>query len=84
MENSFPKLFIPGPTHVSKDILEELCTDQIGHRTPEISELIDFIVKGIKEILYTGEGKYKRNKNNIKKGILIPKNILRDIKELLK
>jgi len=41
-------------------------------------------IKGIKEILYPGEGKYKRYKNNIKKGILIPKNILRDIKELLK
>lgn len=53
MENNFPKLFIPGPTHVSKEILEEFCTNQIGHRTPEISELIGFITHGIKEILYT-------------------------------
>ena len=42
--SKFPKLFIPGPTHVSNDILEILSTEQIGHRTPEISELIDFIV----------------------------------------
>ena len=53
MENNFPKLFIPGPTHVSKEILEEFSTDQIGHRTPEISTLIDYIVDGVKEILYT-------------------------------
>ena len=53
MENNFPKLFIPGPTHVSKEILEEFSTDQIGHRTPEISTLIDYIVNGVKEILYT-------------------------------
>ena len=38
--SKFPKLFIPGPTHVSSDILQELSTEQIGHRTPEISELI--------------------------------------------
>ena len=33
MENNFPKLFIPGPTHVMKEILEEFSTDQIdiGH-----------------------------------------------------
>ena len=36
----FSKLFIPGPTHVSDDILDVLSTPQIGHRTPEISELI--------------------------------------------
>ena len=40
----FPKLFIPGPTHVSNDILEILSTPQIGHRTPEISELINCMV----------------------------------------
>ena len=45
----FPKLFIPGPTHVSDDILKVLSTPQIGHRTPEISELIDYLVKGIQK-----------------------------------
>ena len=41
--NSFPKLFIPGPTHVSQDILDTLSMPQIGHRTPEISQLINDI-----------------------------------------
>ena len=44
--SDFPKLFIPGPTYVSEDILDSLSTPQIGHRTPEISELIDYLVKG--------------------------------------
>ena len=39
--SKFPKLFIPGPTHVSDDILKVLSTPQIGHRTPEISELMN-------------------------------------------
>ena len=38
--SKFPKLFIPGPTHVSDEILKAFNTPQIGHRTPEISELI--------------------------------------------
>jgi len=50
---NFPKLFIPGPTHVSDDILKILSTPQIGHRTPEISELIKDLTKGLQEILYT-------------------------------
>ena len=49
----FPKLFIPGPTHVSDDILNELSTKQIGHRTPEISELIKTLIHGIQKLLYT-------------------------------
>ena len=51
--SDFPKLFIPGPTHVSDEILDVLSTPQIGHRTPEISDLIDFLVDGIQNILYT-------------------------------
>ena len=51
--NEFPKLFIPGPTHVSNDILEILSTPQIGHRTPEISILISDIKRGLKKVLYT-------------------------------
>ena len=53
-----PKLFIPGPTHVSDDILEVFKTPQIGHRTPEISELISGIVKGVQEVLYTNNNIY--------------------------
>jgi len=77
----FPKLFIPGPTHVSNDILETLSTEQIGHRTPEISELIDFIVQGIQKILYTKNRIYlvshaatglweMGTKNSVNKGVL--------------
>ena len=48
-----PKLFIPGPTHVSDDILESLSEPQIGHRTPEISDLINDITVGVQKVLYT-------------------------------
>lgn len=79
--SKFPKLFIPGPTHVSNDILETLSTKQIGHRTPEISELIDFIVQGIQKILYTKNRIYlvshaatglweMGTKNSVNKGVL--------------
>ncbi len=53
-----PKLFIPGPTHVSDEILESFSTPQIGHRTPEISELISYVVKGIQKVLYTNNHIY--------------------------
>lgn len=49
----YPKLFIPGPTHVSKDILNSISQNQIGHRTPEMSELIKEIKSGIQDVLYT-------------------------------
>lgn len=79
--SDFPKLFIPGPTHVSDDILESLATPQIGHRTPEISELINYLVKGIQDILYTKNDIYLTSfaatglwelgtKNSVNKGIL--------------
>ena len=51
--HKFPKLFIPGPTHVSDDILESISERQIGHRTPEISDLINDITLGIQKLLYT-------------------------------
>ena len=40
----YPKLFIPGPTHVPENIMNILSTPQIGHRTKEISELIESII----------------------------------------
>ena len=49
----YPKLFIPGPTHVSDDVLQAMATPQIGHRTPEISVLIQEIIEGIQKVLYT-------------------------------
>ena len=77
----FSKLFIPGPTHVSDDILDVLSTPQIGHRTPEISELISFLVKEIQNVLYTKNHIYlvshaatglweMGTKNSIKEGVL--------------
>lgn len=54
----YPKLFIPGPTHVPKSVMKVLSTPQIGHRTEEISELIEFIVKGIQKVLYTNNNIY--------------------------
>ena len=49
----YPKLFIPGPTHVPDDVLQAMAINQIGHRTPEMSDLIKEIKGGIKEVLYT-------------------------------
>jgi len=39
-------------------------------------------LKGVKEILYPGQNKYKRFKDNLKKEIEINKNIEKDLKEL--
>jgi LDH2 family malate/lactate/ureidoglycolate dehydrogenase len=39
-------------------------------------------IKGIKEILYPGQSKFKRYKKNLKKEIKIPINILEDLKKL--
>ena len=40
-------------------------------------------VKGVSEVLYPGESKFKRFKNNLKKEIKITKNILNDLDSLL-
>jgi len=79
--SSFPKLFIPGPTHVSKDLLDIFSTPQIGHRTPEISELINSITPRIQKLLYTKNHIYLVShaatglwemglRNSVKKGVL--------------
>lgn len=79
--SSFPKLFIPGPTHVSQDVLDAFSTPQIGHRTPEISELINNITPGIQNLLYTQNHVYLVShaatglwemglRNAVKKGVL--------------
>ena len=41
-------------------------------------------IKGIKEILYPGQNKFNKYKNNLKKEIKISKNIMEDLKSLLK
>ena len=40
-------------------------------------------IKGIKNIMYPGENKFNRYKKNIKKEIFIPKNIKKDLKNLI-
>ena len=39
-------------------------------------------IKGVKEILYPGQGMRSRYIQNLKKGIVIQKNILEDMKRL--
>jgi len=39
-------------------------------------------IKGVKEILFPGQNKYKKYKTNLKKKIAIPNNILEDLKKL--
>tara|TARA_B100000686_G_C16772238_1_gene965955 strand:+ start:1459 stop:2466 length:1008 start_codon:yes stop_codon:yes gene_type:complete len=41
-------------------------------------------IKGVKEILYPGQNKHQRYKNNLKKEIKIPKNVFIEIESLLK
>jgi len=41
-------------------------------------------IKGVKEIFYPGQNKYNRYKNNLKKEILITKNIFKDLENLKK
>jgi L-2-hydroxycarboxylate dehydrogenase (NAD+) len=41
-------------------------------------------IKGVKEILYPGQNKFNRYKNNLKKEIKISKNIMEDLNSLLK
>lgn len=47
------KLFIPGPTEVRKEILDELSHPQIGHRTEEFRQLFASLKPGLKKIFYT-------------------------------
>ena len=59
----------------------------IGNYSQRIKENIRRIkrlpkIKGVKEILYPGENKFRRYKKNLKRNIIIPKNIQKDIEEL--
>lgn len=47
------KLFIPGPTEVRKEILDELSNPQIGHRTGEFRELFGGLKPGLRKLFYT-------------------------------
>ena len=59
----------------------------IGNYSQRIKENIKRVkrlpkIKGVKEILYPGENKFRRLKKNLKRNIIIPKNIQKDIEEL--
>jgi aspartate aminotransferase-like enzyme len=47
------RLFIPGPTEVSKEILEVMTTPMIGHRSKDFVALYDKVVPKAQKILYT-------------------------------
>ena len=47
------RLFTPGPTEVRPEILKELSTPQIHHRSPEFSELYAEIQPKLQKLLYT-------------------------------
>lgn len=47
------KLFIPGPTEVRKEILDELANPQIGHRTQEFKDLFGSLRPGLKKLFFT-------------------------------
>ena len=77
----FPKLFIPGPTFVPENVMLSIKTPQIGHRTPEFSQLMQTIVHGIQKLLYTKNHIYLAShpatglwemgiRNSVKKGVL--------------
>jgi len=41
-------------------------------------------IKGVREILYPGQNKFNRYKDNLKKEIKITKNVLEDLNSLIK
>jgi len=47
------RLFTPGPTEVRPEILKELSTPQVHHRSPEFSELYAEIQPKLQKLLYT-------------------------------
>jgi len=49
----YKKLFIPGPTHVTEDVLQKMATPMIGHRTKEASNLQRGISDKLRKLMYT-------------------------------
>ncbi len=47
------KLFIPGPTEVRKEVLDEMAKVQIGHRTSEFRGLFASLKPGLKKLFFT-------------------------------
>lgn len=53
MEIQHKQLFIPGPTEVAPDVLDEMAKPLIGHRTKEISALQKGITEKAQQVFYT-------------------------------
>ena len=49
----YKKLFIPGPTHVRDEILQEMATPMIGHRSKEYADLQAEVTSKVQKLLYT-------------------------------
>lgn len=47
------KLFIPGPTVVSEELLQEMCGPMIGHRSKKASEIQKRISDNMQKVLFT-------------------------------
>ena len=47
------KLFTPGPTEVRTELLQQLSTAQVHHRTEEFSRIYDDIQENLQKLLYT-------------------------------
>ena len=54
----FPKLFIPGPTHVRDEILQAQTAPMIGHRAPEYAALQKEVTPKLQQLLYTEQRVY--------------------------
>ena len=78
-----------GPQNIGHLFLTMKSNLFVGNYKKNIKENIKRIkklpkLKGVNEILYPGQNKFKRYKKNIKKKIYIPSNILKDLKLLSK
>ncbi|MCK5768492.1 MAG: alanine--glyoxylate aminotransferase family protein, partial [Candidatus Atribacteria bacterium] len=51
----YKKLFIPGPTHVTEDVLQKMATPMIGHRTKDASNLQRNISEKMRKLMYTNQ-----------------------------
>lgn len=49
----YKHLFIPGPVHVTEDVLAKMATPMIGHRTKDISALQRGISDKLRQLFYT-------------------------------
>ena len=66
------KLFIPGPTKVSKEVLAELSNPQIGHRTQEFFDLFAEVQKGLKKVFLSKKCYLLRNITGLLQGPITP------------